>query len=328
MPGISKEVVNNEERAYVLGWISLVGDKAPDALKHREARWLKDALGEYDTLKDASNLANVKTMPEWLRSNPALGWAFVRGYFDHHGQIGEPDITPICKLYGNVDMLSSIVEFASIPAVKIAFDTASFNDKDKDKNKNKDSDVQKSVRPVLLYKSTNAIDFLGKIYTGARIFWTKRRSQYLDLLSFDTKRVPHVYFTKVREDAVVPSKTHTSDVGYDLTIVAEHKKINSVTTLYDTGIRVRADHGWYVEVVPRSSIVKSGYMLTNGQGIIDPSYQGSILVALTKVDPEAAPIELPFRGFQIILRKHHHALWIEGADVATARKDGGFGSTN
>lgn len=318
--GLNADLIHNEERAYVLGWIALVGEKAPDALKHREADWLKGVLGEYKTLKEASERLNLREMPTWLRTNLPLGWAFVRGYFDHHGQISEPDAAPICKVYGSVDMLTSIADFSSIPAIRIGFHAASAAATGGGDNKR--------TKPVLLYKGTNAIDLLGRMYDKARIFWAKRRSQYFDLLSADIKRVPHVYFTKTLPNTVVPSKAHPSDVGYDLTIVAEHKKVNSVTTMYDTGLKVRVENGWYIEVVPRSSIIKSGYMLTNGQGIIDPSYQGTILVALTKVDPEAAPLELPYRGFQIILRRHHHAIWTEGGEVETTRKDGGFGSSN
>lgn len=313
MAELNADIINNEERAYVLGWITLVGEKAPSALKHREADWIKNTLGEYETLKDASERLNLKQIPTWLKTNTELGWAFVRGYFDHHGQIGEPDVAPSCKLFGDVEMLTSIADFASIPVVRIGF------------NQTQDS---RKYKPILFFKGTNAIDFLGKLYDNSRIYWAKRRSQYFDLLSSDTRRVPHVHYTKALENAVVPSKAHPSDVGYDLTIVAEHKKINSVTTLYDTGLKVRVDHGYYAEVVPRSSIVKTGYMLTNGQGIIDPSYQGSIYVALTKVDPEAKPIELPFRGFQIIIRKHNHAIWVEGGETDTTRRDGGFGSSN
>jgi deoxyuridine 5'-triphosphate nucleotidohydrolase len=312
MAALNADIINNEERAYVLGWIALVGDKAPDALKHREAEWIRNTVGEYTSLKDVSERLKLKAMPEWLCKKPDLGWAFVRGYFDHHGQISEPESVPVCKLYGAVDMLSSIADFVSIPVIRIGFGNHGDN---------------KKVKPLLIYKGTNVIDFLGTLYDRARIFWAKRRSQYFDLLSADTKRVPHVYYTRALENAVVPSKAHPSDVGYDLTIVAEHKKINSVTTLYDTGIKVRVDNGYYAEVVPRSSIVKSGYMLTNGQGIIDPSYQGNIYVALTKVAPEAEPIQLPFRGFQIIIRRQHHAIWTEGNETETARKDGGFGSS-
>lgn len=305
-------LIHNEERAYVLGWIALVGEKAPDALKHRDADWIRSMVGDYKSLKDVSERLQLKEMPGWLKDQPELGWAFVRGYFDHHGYISEPDSTPLCKIFGTVEMLSSIADFGGIPAARIGF---------------LQSAEGRRFKPTLIYKGTNAIDLLGHLYDKSRVFWAKRRSQYFDLLSVDMKRVPHVYFQKTLPNAVVPAKAHPSDVGYDLTIVAEYKKVNSVTTLYDTGIRVRVDHGWYVEVVPRSSIVKSGYMLTNGQGIIDPSYQGSILVALTKVDPKAAPVELPFRGFQVLIRRHHHAIWVEGSETETTRRDGGFGSS-
>lgn len=311
MAELNADIVNTEEKAYVLGWIALVADKAPDALKHRDTEWMKEALGEYETVQEASERLATKSMPRWLQTNVELGWAFVRGYFDHHGQIGEPDTTPICKLFGDVEMLSSIADFASIPAIRVGF-----------------GGDKKGLKPVLIYKGPNAIDFLGKIYDNAKVFWSKRKSKYFDLFSTDIKRVPHVYFTKTSEKAVVPTKAHASDVGFDLTIVAEHKKVSSVTTMYDTGIRVRVDHGWYAEVVPRSSIVKSGYMLTNTIGVIDPAYQGNIYVALTKVDPEAPPIELPYRGFQIILRRQHHGIWVEdGSQGETARRDGGFGSS-
>lgn len=312
MAELNADIINNEEKAYVFGWITLVGDKAPDALKHRDTDWIKNALGDYNSVRDASERLSMKQMPLWLQTNVDLGWAFIRGYFDHHGQIGEPDTIPMCKLFGDIEMLSSIADFVSIPVIKVGFG----------------NDNKKATKPMLMYKGTNAVDFLGKLYDNSRIFWAKRRSQYFDLLSFDTRRVPHVHFVKTIEHAVIPSKAHTSDVGYDLTIVAEHKKVNSVTTLYDTGIKVRVDHGWYAEVVPRSSIVKSGYILTNSMGIIDPSYQGNIYVALTKVDPEAAPIELPYRGFQIIIRRQNHAIWIEdNTQTETARRDGGFGSS-
>lgn len=311
MAELNADIINNEEKAYVFGWITLVGEKSPDALKHRDADWIKKALGEYKSVRDASERLNLKQMPRWLQTNPELGWAFVRGYFDHHGQIGEPDMVPSCKVFGDVQMLTSIADFASIPVMRFCFN----------------NDGKKS-KPLLLYTGTNAIDFLGKLYDNSRIFWAKRRSQYFDLLSSDSKRVPHIYITKTRPEAVMPSKAHASDVGYDLTILAEHKKINSVTTLYDTGIQVRPEHGYYIEVVPRSSIVKSGYMLTNSMGIIDASYQGNIYVALTKVDPEAAPIELPYKGFQMIIRKQYHGILVESnGDAETHRGQGGFGSS-
>lgn len=130
-------------------------------------------------------------------------------------------------------------------------------------------------------------------------------------------------------DAIIPYKTRLSDVGYDLTIIKQHKTLNSNTIMFDTGIAVKVPWGYYVEVVPRSSLSKTGWMLTNSVGIIDNSYTGNIYVVLTKMNSDAEDIALPFRGFQMIIRKQYHVKIREVEEIEeTARGDGGFGSTN
>ena len=131
-------------------------------------------------------------------------------------------------------------------------------------------------------------------------------------------------------DAVIPTKTHESDAGYDLTIIREEKKLLNNTTLFDTGIKVKVPLGYYVEVVPRSSLSKSGYMLANSVGIIDNSYTGNIFIALTKIDTEAPDIVLPFKCCQLIFRKQIYAnMYVVNEDFEkTSRGDGGFGSTD
>ena len=131
-------------------------------------------------------------------------------------------------------------------------------------------------------------------------------------------------------DAVPIKRAHATDTGYDLTIVSVAKVINSVVTLYDSGVKVKPPPGHYIEIVPRSSIIKSGYMLANSVGIIDEDYRGNLFVALAKIDPDAAPIQLPYKGFQLILRKRIDADPVQVTDISsdiTDRGFGGFGST-
>lgn len=142
--------------------------------------------------------------------------------------------------------------------------------------------------------------------------------------------IPVLSVAKKFPNAVLPSKSRSSDVGYDLTIIKEEKKIGSTTILYDTGIIVEPPLGYYCEVVPRSSLFKSGYMLTNSCGIIDPNYRDSIKVPLTKFDPSQPDLVLPFKGFQLILRLQEHVV-VKEVSVnelsSTSRGTGGFGST-
>jgi deoxyuridine 5'-triphosphate nucleotidohydrolase len=134
----------------------------------------------------------------------------------------------------------------------------------------------------------------------------------------------------VDDNAIVPNKVRLSDVGYDLTIINKHKQLNSTTALYDTGIQIQVPFGYYTEIVPRSSLSKSGYMLSNSMGIIDNSYTGNLYVALTKVAPEVPEIEFPFKCCQLILKNQHFMnINVQYDELeSTHRKDGGFGSTN
>lgn len=135
------------------------------------------------------------------------------------------------------------------------------------------------------------------------------------------------HFVKTDPAAPAPIKAHPDDTGYDLHLV--HKvKTQGVVSWYDTGIAVRPPPGLYFEVVGRSSISKSGYMLANSVGIIDQGYRGSILVALVKVDPAAPELQLPCRLVQLLPRQFIH---LQPREVSilddTTRGTGAFGST-
>ena len=74
---------------------------------------------------------------------------------------------------------------------------------------------------------------------------------------------PTLKIYKTDENAVIPAKAFEEDAGYDLTIINKIKDFNSKTTLYDTGIKIEIDEGYYTEIVPRSSISKFGYIMAN-----------------------------------------------------------------
>jgi deoxyuridine 5'-triphosphate nucleotidohydrolase len=172
---------------------------------------------------------------------------------------------------------------------------------------------------TIKFYGSNCIDLLGSI--GG-----------LSYLARSSSIGPNVRIFRADPAAILPSKERASDVGYDLTIIKECKKMGDyegAATLYDTGIQLQVATGCYAEVVPRSSLSKSGYMLANGTGIIDPSYTGNLMVALVKVVPDAPDIQLPFRCCQIIFREQFHANIVEVHEeiAKTTRGAGGFGST-
>jgi dUTP pyrophosphatase len=134
---------------------------------------------------------------------------------------------------------------------------------------------------------------------------------------------------------VVPIKASPSEIGYDLTLIREVKSYNNQTTMFDSGISVIPPRGYYIEIVPRSSLSRFGYVMSNSIGIIDPSYRGTLKVVLTKVVPDVEDIVLPLTRFQLILRKIYntdievHTLSNSGEfENSTERGSGGFGSTD
>lgn len=138
---------------------------------------------------------------------------------------------------------------------------------------------------------------------------------------------PCFRFIQTVPDAPAPQRVHATDAGFDLSLVRYVKTVDEVD-FYDTGIAVAPAPGYYFELVPRSSISKTGYMLANSIGIIDADYRGSILVALRRMTPDTAPLVLPCRLVQLIPRQQLPMIpqLVETLDT-TARGDGGFGST-
>ena len=168
-----------------------------------------------------------------------------------------------------------------------------------------------------IYYSNNNISLLTSLFIN-------KLSNYLNYK-------PSIKVYKTDKDAVIPSKAFEEDAGYDLTIIKKIKDFNSKTTLYDTGIKIEVDEGYYTEIVPRSSISKFGYILANNIGIIDNHYRGNLMIALTKIADDAPEIEFPFKCCQLIVRKQIFSNLYEITDdnlSSTLRNEGGFGSTS
>ena len=133
---------------------------------------------------------------------------------------------------------------------------------------------------------------------------------------------------KTNENAVIPSFANENDVGLDLVAIEKDTELESGAILYNTGLKIIPPEGYYVEIVSRSSIVKTGWILANNIGIIDPDYRGEIKIALIRINRNADELELPFCKAQIIVRKIHNVEIEETEEIdVTNRNSGGFGSS-
>src|SRR5262249_31159137 len=126
---------------------------------------------------------------------------------------------------------------------------------------------------------------------------------------------------------VPPLKRRASDCGYDLTLIDVAERRGTVT-LFGTGLKIEPEYGWYFDLLPRSSIIRTGYIFANSVGVIDRTYRGEILLPLIKVDHTAPDLELPSRIAQIVQRPIVHARMELTEELSPSSRDaGGFGST-
>lgn len=249
---------------------------------------------------------------------------FIRGFFDGDGWVSNirknKKSYPTCGIGGNSkNMIFSIYEFMNISGTRSQDGSGSF---------------------YIEYSNNNALDFMGKIYEdlSSGLFLRRKLELFEDWCAWVPSlsgsgmwgNNPYFKWSKTRKDAVSPQKSRISDSGFDITLLEKIKTFGEVG-FYTTGIKIQPSFGWYFDLVPRSSIVKSGYMLANGVGVIDRTYIGPILVPLIKVDKSQKDIELPCKLVQLIPRPiiHIEPVYVDNeCDLdSTQRGEGGFGST-
>lgn len=342
--------VDNETKAYFLGWIASDGNINNSTVRisiHKKdiviLQQIKDKLNIDVPLKFyKTNMVDlvlnskelVNDICKLLDINPGkkshtVGFpaldkqyqlAFIRGYFDGDGTIrdiahskaGSLSRPPDCSIVSNSQrMLKSIIDIC--PGGNV-------------------------VKDCLSYCGNNCLDFLGKIYYNATIALPRKYDLYLSISTWVPAvsyskyfNTPHFKFNKTNHAAVSPFKKNISDSGYDLTLISLKEKIKFVDKnvyIYDTGIKIQPNFGYYFDVVARSSLYKQGYMLANGFGVIDRTYIGPILIPLVKIDEKVKDLSLPGRYVQIIPRHIVHFELEEVEELSTTdRGESGFGST-
>ena len=83
-----------------------------------------------------------------------------------------------------------------------------------------------------------------------------------------------VKFKKLSDKAVMPSKAHPTDAGFDM--VATKVNITEDYVEYETGIALEIPDGYVGYIFPRSSNSKKDLLLANSVGIIDSCYRGEV----------------------------------------------------
>lgn len=83
-----------------------------------------------------------------------------------------------------------------------------------------------------------------------------------------------IKFKRLDENAVLPTKKHFSDAGYDLFATSCKYNPKYDRFEYGVGFATEIPVGFYAEILPRSSNTKTEAYLPNSSGVIDADYRG------------------------------------------------------
>jgi dUTP pyrophosphatase len=135
---------------------------------------------------------------------------------------------------------------------------------------------------------------------------------------------------RLREDAQLPSRSHSDDAGLDLYAAEPVTLAPGARAVVPTGIAVEIPERHAGLVVPRSGLAaRHGITVVNAPGLIDAGYRGELKVVLLNTDRDASfEVAAGDRIAQLLITRIESPDLIEVAELPPSRRaNGGFGSS-
>ena len=136
--------------------------------------------------------------------------------------------------------------------------------------------------------------------------------------------------TRIRDDAVLPTRAHSGDAGLDLSACETATIGAGERVTVGTGLAVEIPEDHTGLVVPRSGLaMRHGLSIVNTPGVIDAGYRGEVRVILLNTDREQAfTVEPGMRIAQLLVVPARAVEVVEVSELTeTPRGDDGFGSS-
>lgn len=137
-----------------------------------------------------------------------------------------------------------------------------------------------------------------------------------------------IKFKKLNSAAVAPKQGTSGSAGFDLTAITREYDENNQVWEYSTGIAVEIPKGFVGLIFPRSSVFRTGVILSNCCGVIDSDYRGDIKVKFYSLWEHFAPYQIGERVCQLVIVPTPEVEYIQSEELSqTSRGTGGYGST-
>ena len=135
-----------------------------------------------------------------------------------------------------------------------------------------------------------------------------------------------IRFKKLNENAVIPTKAHPTDAGFDL--VATSRTYQGGCYVYNTGIAIQLPKNKAALLFMRSSVSRTGLNLANAVGLVDSGYIGEIILKFRPVNDHPILYAPGDKVGQMVIIDVPEYEFEEVKELkATDRGSGGFGST-
>lgn len=141
-------------------------------------------------------------------------------------------------------------------------------------------------------------------------------SLYLNLsnyryINYDTENdsmqfyIPKCSIKLTHPAAIKPNKKKISNIGYNIHIIKTYKIISDNIIIYDTGLLIKPQFGYYCNIIANNSLSIDGYSL--GTHYIDTDdTNDSLLITLIKNDLDLPDLKLPYSCAILILTEFKH----------------------
>lgn len=165
---------------------------------------------------------------------------------------------------------------------------------------------------------------MNKIATFEKVSYEQFKKDWLDLFDESEEEIKRIY-----EEILLPNRATVGSAGYDFYLPVDIVFKPLEKKRIPTGIRVKIEQGWVLQLYPRSSLgFKYGLHLSNTVGIIDADYynsdnEGHIQCSMMNEDQT---VEL--KSGSALIQGVFVPFGITEDDCVTSQRNGGFGSTN
>lgn len=140
-----------------------------------------------------------------------------------------------------------------------------------------------------------------------------------------------VRIKKLNDNAVMPTKAHATDAGFDLYCTSKEIDWTKRQIVCHTGLAFEIPEGYVGLIFPRSSMSNKPLMMANSVGVVDSGYRGEVTAKFNITDTRQSAFAHYKEGdriAQMIIIPYPEIEFEEADSLSDSdRGTGGYGST-